>query len=263
MRETKLMKYLQGCGLASRRQLRQWIHEGRFTVDGRVIDDPAAPLRPGGQVIRLDGRPLKLAPQPRSYFVLNKPGGVVSTLSDPEGRPTVRDFIAGIRERVYPVGRLDFHSDGLMLLTNDGELAEFILAARNGVPKTYLLKVKGALGDAARQKLERGFVLDGERLRPFVIEETSRTGGGHSWLRVTIREGKKHILRKAFLYAGHPVEKLRRVAIGTLKLGHLPPGHWRELRAEEIAAFKSQFRYGQAISGKREGREREEKGKKK
>ena len=258
MREIKLQRFLQECGVASRRDIRRWIHEGRFQVAGRAVTDPNHPVRHPGDEVRLDGRPLRRAPQARSYFILNKPAGVVSTLSDPEGRPTVAALIRRIRERVFPVGRLDFHSDGLMLLTNDGELANFILSARNGVPKTYLLKIKGELSEAERGKLERGFVLEGERLNPFVIEPQSRTSAGNSWLRVTINEGKKHILRKAFKYSGHPVEKLRRVAIGTLTLGKLPLGEWRELREAEVEAFKRNFNYGKQPMGKREGRKREE-----
>lgn len=238
-----LQRFLQECGLASRREIRRWIHDGRFQVKGQPVTDPNFPLRHPGDAVRFDGRPLKLAPQRKSYIILNKPTGFVSTLADPEGRPTVAALIRRIRERVYPVGRLDFHSDGLMLLTNDGELANFILSARNGVPKTYLLKIKGTLADAARARLERGIVLDGERLNPFAIQPLSTTGGGNSWLRVTIREGKKHILRRAFQYSGHPVEKLRRVAIGSIKLGKLPIGEWRELRPEEIEEFKKLYRY--------------------
>jgi 23S rRNA pseudouridine2605 synthase len=248
VREIKLQKFLQECGVASRRDIRRWIHEGRFQVAGRAVTDPNFPVRHPGDEVRLDGRPLRRTPQARSYFILNKPTGVVSTLSDPEGRPTVAALIQRIRERVFPVGRLDFHSDGLMLLTNDGELANFILSARNGVPKTYQLKIKGELSEAERGKLERGFVLEGERLNPFVIEPQSRTGAGNSWLRVTITEGKKHILRKAFQYSGHPVEKLRRVSIGSIALGKLPIGEWRELREEEVEAFKRQYRYGQSPS---------------
>ncbi len=243
MKEMKLQKYLQECGVASRRDIRQWIHDGRFKIKGRVVTDPNFPVRVPGDDIHMGGKLLKLAPQPRSYFILNKPAGIVSTLADPEGRPTVRSFIGRIRERVYPVGRLDFHSDGLMLLTNDGELANFILAARNGVPKTYLLKIKGALGEATKKKLERGMFLEGERLNPFTIEEVNTTASGNSWLRVTITEGKKHILRNAFKYSGHPVEKLRRLAIGTFTLGKLPLGEWRELRPDEIATFKKKYRY--------------------
>ncbi len=243
MKEMKLQKYLQDCGLASRRDIRQWIHDGRFKVKGRVVTDPNFPVRVPGDAISLGGKLLKLAPQEKSYFIFNKPVGIVSTLADPEGRPTVSSFIGRIRERVYPVGRLDFHSDGLMLLTNDGELANFIISARNQVPKTYLLKIKGTLSEATRKKLEKGIFLEGERLNSFVIEALKSTAGGNSWLKVTITEGKKHILRNAFKYSGHPVEKLRRVAIGTLTLGKLPLGEWRELRPDEVAAFKKKYRY--------------------
>ncbi|MCU0236456.1 MAG: rRNA pseudouridine synthase [Acidobacteria bacterium] len=262
MKEIKLQKYLQECGVASRRDIRQWIHDGRFQVQGRVVTDPNFPVRFPGDTVHLNGRLLKLAPQGKSYFAFNKPVGVVSTLADPEGRPTVGAYIGRIRERVYPVGRLDFNSDGLMLLTNDGDLANFILSARNGVPKTYLLKVKGALAETTRQRLERGMFLEGERLNPFTIEEVKMTGSGNSWLRVTINEGKKHILRKAFKYSGHPVEKLRRVAIGTLTLGRLPLGEWRELRDEEVEAFKKAYRYGEPRSGKSEGKKGKSEGRK-
>jgi len=261
MKEIKLQKYLQECGVASRRDIRQWIHDGRFQVKGRVVTDPNCPVRFPGDTVHLNGKLLKLSPQGKSYFAFNKPVGVVSTLADPEGRSTVSAYIGRIRERVYPVGRLDFNSDGLMLLTNDGDLANFILSARNGVPKTYLLKVKGTLAEATRKRLEKGMFLEGERLNPFSIEEVKMTGSGNSWLRVTINEGKKHILRKAFKYSGHPVEKLRRVAIGTLTLGKLPLGEWRELRDEELAAFKKTYKYGEQRAAKQDGKTRTEKGK--
>ncbi len=262
MKEIKLQKYLQECGVASRRDIRQWIHDGRFQVKGRVVTDPNCPVRFPGDTVHLNGKLLKLSPQGKSYFAFNKPVGVVSTLADPEGRSTVSAYIGRIRERVYPVGRLDFNSDGLMLLTNDGDLANFILSARNGVPKTYLLKVKGTLAEATRKRLEKGMFLEGERLNPFSIEEVKMTGSGNSWLRVTINEGKKHILRKAFKYSGHPVEKLRRVAIGTLTLGKLPLGEWRELRDEELAAFKKTYKYGEQRAAKQDGKTKTEKGKK-
>jgi 23S rRNA pseudouridine2605 synthase len=243
MKQNKLQKYLQECGLASRRDIRQWIHDGRFKVNLRVVTDPNFPVRVPGDTIHLGGKLLKLSPQNKSYFIFNKPTGIVSTLADPQGRPTVSSFIGRIRERVYPVGRLDFNSDGLMLLTNDGELANFIISARNGVPKTYLLKIKGALSETTRKRLERGIFLEGERLNPFLIQEVKMTSSGNSWLKVTISEGKKHILRNAFKYSGHPVEKLRRIAIGNITLGKLPLGEWRELRDAEIAAFKKKYRF--------------------
>ena len=246
MKETKLQKYLQSCGVASRREIRAWIHDGKIKVNQRPVTDPNFTVRSPGDRILLNNKPLKLSPQANSYFLFNKPVGIVSTLDDPQGRPTVRSFIARIKERVYPVGRLDYNSDGLMLLTNDGELANFILAAKNQVPKTYLLKVKGSLSAVTQKKLEKGAFLEGERLNPFVIEPVKMTSSGNSWLKVTITEGKKHILRKAFKYAGHPVEKLRRIAIGTLTLGKLPLGEWRELKEHEIETFRRQYRFPQS-----------------
>jgi 23S rRNA pseudouridine2605 synthase len=239
----KLQRFLQECGLASRRDIRQWIHQGRFKVNQRTVTDPNFVVRVPGDPIYLGNRMLKLKLQPKGYFIFNKPVGIVSTLSDPQGRATIASFIGRIRERVYPVGRLDYNSDGLMLLTNDGELANFIISARNQVPKTYLIKIKGELSPATQKKLEKGVFLDGERLNPFVIEPVKTTASGNSWLKVTITEGKKHILRDAFKYSGHPVEKLRRVAIGTIKLKNLPLGQWRELKDYEIAAFKKQYRF--------------------
>ena len=272
MKVSKLQKYLQDCGLASRRDIRSWIHDGKIKVNQRIVTDPNFSVRTPGDSIHLRNKPLKLSPQGKSYFLFNKPVGIVSTLDDPQGRSTVRSFISRIKERVYPVGRLDFNSDGLMLLTNDGDLANFILSAKNQVPKTYMLKIKGSLSEATQKRLEKGVFLEGERLNPFVIEPLKMTSSGNSWLKVTITEGKKHILRNAFKYSGHPVEKLRRIAIGTLTLGKLPLGEWRELRAVELAEFKKAFHFSESSSGKRgerameergrrKGREREEKGK--
>jgi len=243
MKEIKLQKYLQNCGLASRRDIRGWIHDGKIKVNQRTVTDPNFPVCAPGDRIHLRNKLLKLTPQNKSYFLFNKPVGIVSTLDDPQGRSTIRSFITRIKERVYPVGRLDYNSDGLMLLTNDGDLANFIISAKNQVPKTYMLKIKGNLSEATQKKLEKGVFLEGERLNPFVIEPVKMTSSGNSWLKVTITEGKKHILRDAFKYSGHPVEKLRRVAIGSLTLGKLPLGEWRELKDYEIAAFKKKYRY--------------------
>ncbi|MCX6556164.1 MAG: pseudouridine synthase [Candidatus Aminicenantes bacterium] len=243
MKEMKLQKYLQDCGLASRREIRQWIHEGKFKVNHRSVADPNFMIRVPGDQIHLGHKMLKLKLQPKSYFIFNKPVGIVSTLSDPQGRPTIRTFISRIRERVYPIGRLDYNSDGLILLTNDGDLANFIISAKNQVPKTYLLKIKGDLSETTQKRLEKGVFLEGERLNPFVIEPVKMTSSGNSWLKVTITEGKKHILRDAFKYSGHPVEKLRRIAIGNIKLKNLPLGEWRELKDYEIAAFKKEYQF--------------------
>jgi len=243
MKEIKFQKYLQNCGLASRRDIRQWIHEGKFKVNQHTVTDPNFTIKTPGDQIHFGKKLLKLSIQNKSYFIFNKPVGIVSTLDDPQGRSTISSFITRIKERVYPVGRLDYNSDGLMLLTNDGDLANFIISAKNQVPKTYLLKVKGDLSAATQKKLEKGIFLEGERLNPFVIEPVKMTSSGNSWLKVTINEGKKHILRNAFKYSGHPVEKLRRIAIGNIMLKKLPLGEWRELADYEIAAFKKEYQF--------------------
>jgi 23S rRNA pseudouridine2605 synthase len=243
MKEIKLQKFLQNCGLASRRDIRQWIHEGKFKVNHLAVTDPNFTIKINSDQIHFGRKLLKLNMQNKSYFIFNKPVGIVSTLSDPQQRSTIRSFITRIKERVYPVGRLDYNSDGLMLLTNDGELANFITSAKNQVPKTYLLKIKGELTPATQKKLEKGVFLEGERLKPFVIEPVKSTSSGNSWLKVTISEGKKHILRDAFKYSGHPVEKLRRIAIGNITLKNLPLGEWRELADYEVAAFKKQYHF--------------------
>jgi pseudouridine synthase len=245
MPEEKIQKLLQAAGIDSRRNIRQDIHDGKYKVNNRVITDPNFPVDTEKDTVRFDGKKLKLKIEKVSYFLFNKPGGVVSTLSDPQGRPTLSDYLARIKERVYPVGRLDFHSEGLMLLTNDGELMNFVISAKNKIPKVYMLKIKGVMSEDERKRLKTsGMHLDGMRFKPLRIDFIKKTAHNNSWIRVTIVEGKKHILRKAFKYSGHPVEKLKRTAIGTFQLKKLPAGHWREITGEELAQFKKTYRYG-------------------
>jgi 23S rRNA pseudouridine2605 synthase len=244
MTDDRLHKVLQAAGTDSRRNIRRYIHDGRIKVNNQVVTDPNQPVDIAKDSIRLDNIKLKLRVQKKSYFIFNKPYGVVSTLSDPQGRPTVKDFIGTIKERVYPVGRLDYHSEGLILLTNDGELTHFIISPGNKVPKVYHLKIKGILTEEEKKKLNtRGIFLEGKRVKPLQIDFLKKTPQGNSWIRVMIVEGKKHILRNIFKYIGHPVEKLRRTAIGTIQLQKLPSGHWRELTAEEVDVFKKTYNY--------------------
>ena len=243
----KLQKVLQAAGIASRRSLRQYIHDGRIKVNNTVVMDPNFPVDVSKDHIRLDDKKVKLRLEKKSYFIFNKPYGVVSTLSDPEGRPTLKDFIGKIKERVYPVGRLDFNSEGLILLTNDGELMNFIISPRNKIPKVYLVKIKGVMGEDERKLLvTRGISLEGRRVKPLQVDFVKKTPQKNSWIRVAIFEGKKHILRNIFKYMGHPVDKLKRTAIGTIQLRKLPRGHWRELTAEEIIGFKKTYNYTEA-----------------
>jgi 23S rRNA pseudouridine2605 synthase len=244
MAQEKLQKVLQAAGIDSRRTLRQQIHDGRLTVNNQVITDPNFLVDIAADVVRLDNKKLKLKVERKSYFIFNKPDGVVSTLSDPEERPTITDYIGKIKERVYPVGRLDYHSEGLILLTNDGDLTNFIISTRNKIPKVYRLKIKGILTKEERLRLtEKGIFFERRRVKPLQVDYIKSTGQGNCWIRVIIVEGKKHILRNLFKYMGHPVEKLKRTAIGTFQLGKMPVGHWRELTREEMDEFKKTYNY--------------------
>jgi 23S rRNA pseudouridine2605 synthase len=246
MKEEKLQKVLQTAGIDSRRNIRQQIHEGRIKVNNQVVTDPNFLVDITSDTLRLDDRKLKLKKEKKSYYIFHKPYGVISTLQDPQGRTTIKDFLTAIKERVYPVGRLDYHSEGLLLLTNDGELTNFIISTKNKVPKVYMVKIKGILTDKERQQLKtKGVFLEGRRVKPMQIDFVKKTAQGNSWIRVTIIEGKKHIIRNLLKYTGHPVEKLKRTAIGTIKLKKLPASHWRELTIEELEVFKKTYNYSE------------------
>lgn len=186
--------------------------------------------------INVDGRQLRL-PAEHTYVLLHKPVGVVTTLSDPEGRTTVIDVLPHMRSRVYPVGRLDFHSSGLLLLTDDGELASRLMHPRHGIEREYRAKVKGAPQEEALDRLRQGVRIDGGRpARAEVHLERSRDG--KTWLHLTLTEGRHHEVRRMCQAVGLPVEKLRRVRYGPLELGKLPPGESRPLRSKEIEALR-------------------------
>ncbi|MEN8154022.1 MAG: pseudouridine synthase [Acidobacteriota bacterium] len=240
----KLQKFLQNSGFGSRREVRKLITDKNFKINNVITADPNLEIDPETDSIKYGNKVISLKIEKKSYFIFNKPIGVISSLKDPEGRLSISNFIEKIKERVYPVGRLDYNSEGLILLTNDGDLTNFIISPKNSIPKIYLLKIKGILSQDLKGKMERkGVFLDGKRVKILKIDRVSRTKGNNSWIRVSIVEGQKHILRKMFKYSGHPVEKLRRVAIGNFSLRQLPSGHWRELTDEEIKRFKKLYNY--------------------
>ena len=187
---------------------------------------------PGTDRITIDGRPLRPAGEPL-YILLNKPVGVVTTLFDPEGRPTVRDLLPDVRARVFPVGRLDFHSSGLLLLTNDGELALRLTHPRYGIRKTYRVKVKGTPGPEALAQLAAGVRLEEGVTAPAEVR-IERNQEGASWIEITVSEGRKREVRRMCERVGHPVEKLTRARLGPLKLGKLAPGEHRPLTEREV-----------------------------
>jgi len=224
----RLQKILSQAGIASRRASEQLMLEGRVTVNGTTVRELGTKADPGHDDIRVDGSRIKLA-NTRRYLLLNKPRGYVSTRSDPEKRPTVIDLLRGVRDYVYPVGRLDYDSEGLLLLTNDGELAARLTHPRHGVTRVYDAKVLGEPDAHDLARLEKGLVIDGRKTEP---ADVTVTGPGR--LRVTIREGRNRQVRKMCDAIGHPVTQLTRVAIGPIRDPKLKVGYWRELSELEV-----------------------------
>lgn len=240
----KLQKILQATGLGSRREIRTSILNGEFSINGRATTDPNYEVDRFKDTIKRNGKKIIIKFEKKAYYIFNKPLGVITSLNDPQKRVTISDYIKKIKERVYPVGRLDYNSEGLILLTNDGELTNFIISPRNRIPKTYLIKIKGIMSASEKAKLEKkGIFLEGRRVRIEKIDFVRKTSKNNSWLSIKIVEGKKHIVRKIFKYSGHPVEKLKRTAIGNIKLGKLSSGMWRELSSEELMQFESEYKF--------------------
>jgi 23S rRNA pseudouridine2605 synthase len=234
-REERIQKILARCGIASRRKAEEMILEGRVTVNGKtaVLGMKADPEK---DHIKVDGR-LITRFEPRVYIMLNKPDKCITSMYDPEGRPTIKDFLKGVKARVFPVGRLDYDSEGLILLTNDGELANAVLHPGGEVPKTYLVKIKGILEEKDIQKLERGIKLEDGITAPAKVKKIKKTET-NSWMEITIHEGRKHQVKRMLERVGHPVLKLRRIKINGLALGKLPVGTYRYLTLEEIKKLK-------------------------
>lgn len=233
----RLQKIIAHAGFASRREAETMIREGRVTVNGIVVTELGSKAAPGVDHIKVNGKLITRAETHR-YFLLYKPKEVMTTVEDPQGRRTVIDLIKGVRERIYPVGRLDFHSEGLILLTNDGDLAFKVSHPTNGSVKTYHVKVRGVPEERLVEKLQRGITIDGKRTLPCEIARLKTTGRnedeGNSWFEVKLREGRTQQIRKMFQAVGHPVSKLRRVAIGPLSDPRLGPGDYRELTKTEV-----------------------------
>jgi pseudouridine synthase len=232
----RLQKVLAHAGVASRRAAERLIVEGRVTVNGRVVTELGTRVDPARDAVKVDGTRLRAVSRIRTHLLLHKPRGYVTTLSDPQGRPTIRDLIGGVKSRVYPVGRLDFHSEGLLLLTDDGELARDLMDPRRRVPKTYHVKVRGKPDAASLERLRRGVLLDGRRTRPASVK-TLRPGE-NPWLEMTIVEGRNRQIRRMCLAVGHRVVKLRRVRFGPLELGRLGPGEHRPLTGDEVERLR-------------------------
>ncbi len=237
MQLERLQKIIAHAGFASRREAETMIREGRVTVNGRVVTELGSRASAGRDHVKVDGKLITRA-EPHRYILLYKPKEVMTTVVDPQGRRTVIDLVRGVRERIYPVGRLDFHSEGLIILTNDGDLAFKVSHPRHGSVKTYSVKVRGVPEERLVDKLQRGITIDGKRTLPCEIRRLKTTGRteeeGNSWFEVKLREGRTQQIRKMFQAIGHPVAKLKRVAIGPISDPKLTPGDWRELTRHEV-----------------------------
>ena len=235
-----MARVLSKRGLCSRTQASAWIQAGRVQVDGRVVRDPEFPTVAGRHRIAVDGRGLDEAPRERFHLMLNKPRGLVTTVSDDKGRETVMDRFADFPVRLYPVGRLDYDSEGLLLLTNDGELAQRLTHPSCEVDKVYLARVTGNPSNEALDKLRRGVYMEGDERRTYPAQvRVVRDESLFSDILVTIHEGRNRQVRRMFDSVGHKVLLLRRVRFGPLDLGDLRRGEWRELSAEDIAKLKA------------------------
>jgi 23S rRNA pseudouridine2605 synthase len=243
MATERLQKIIARAGFASRREAEELIREGRVTVNGKIVTQLGTKADAGSDHVKVDGK-LITRSEPLRYILFNKPREVMTTVSDPAGRTTVMDYIRGVKERIFPVGRLDYHSEGLILLTNDGELAHKVSHPSTGSVKTYHVKVRGVPEDRLIEKLERGITIDGRRTLPCQIERLRTTGrsddAGNTWYAVKLREGRTQQIRKMFKAVGHPVAKLRRVSIGPIADEKLTSGEWRELTKQEVRLLGTQ-----------------------
>ncbi len=233
----RIQKVIADAGISSRRAAEQLLLQGRIIVNGQVVSELGTKVDPDRDHIRVDG---KLIPnsQPKVYMMLHKPQGCVSTLHDPEGRKTIKDFFRTSSLRLYPVGRLDFNTEGLILLTNDGDFAARLLHPRFHVPRTYVAKISGTLTDQSIAQLKNGVMLDGEMTAPCRINKLKKLAT-NSWLEITLYEGRKRQIRRMMETVGCSVIRLKRIGFGSLRIGTLAPGQSRPLEHEELTQLRT------------------------
>jgi len=238
MPSVRLQKILSGAGVASRRAAETMIVAGRVSVNGEIVTELGTRADAEADDIRVDGR--RIGRPRRHYIALHKPRGYVTTRSDPEHRPTVLDLL-GTKDYIYPIGRLDYDSEGLLLLTNDGDFAERLMHPRYGVDREYEARVRGVPEPATVRRLARGVVIEGRRTSPAQVRlvETGRGArGDQSILSIVLHEGRSRQVRKMCEALGHPVVRLRRVRVGPIRLGAMKPGEYRELTRDEVGQLE-------------------------
>lgn len=233
----RIAKFLASAGVASRRKCEELIFEGKVSVNGAVISEPGTQVDPEKDEVRVGKKRISV-PEEKVYIMFNKPVGCVSTCSDDKGRTTVLDYITGISERIYPVGRLDFTTEGLLLLTNDGELANRLTHPRHEVGKRYLVIVEGDVTSDDVKKLEKGVFIEGGKTAPARLKILKRENG-KTELTIIIHEGRNHQVKKMFEAVEKKVVFLKRISVGDINLGQLKKGEYRKLTDEEVAYLKS------------------------
>ena len=239
MAKERLQKILARAGVASRRAAERMIEERRVRVNGRIVTELGSKADPHKDRIDVDNR--RVVVEKPAYYVIHKPREVVTTLKDPEGRETIHDLVKTIPERVFPVGRLDYHTTGALLLTNDGELSDALARPKRGVPKTYVAKVQGHLGERELEALRNGVKLDdGYETKPaevFVVREEGR----NTWIQVTLTEGKNRQIHRMIEAVGRRVQRLARTSFAGVDVEGLRPGEYRPLTNKELEKLKKQY----------------------
>lgn len=229
----RLNKFIADSGLTSRRKADELIEKGQVKVNGRTVIELGTRVDEKQDQVRVKG---KLITQPiqKSYFIFNKPKNVVSTLSDPEGRPTVADYFKNQKERLFPVGRLDWDSEGLLLMTNDGDFANEVSHPKKKIPKTYIVKIDGKITASQIFKLKKGVSIIGGKAQALHVEAIHRNTGKYDWVKIVITEGRNRQVRKMFEKIGFDVKKLQRVSVGQLRIGTLRKGEFKALNANQL-----------------------------
>ena len=236
----RLQKIIANAGIASRREAERLIDEGRVSVNGTVVRQQGVLADPDADRIKVNGRLLP-APEKKVFILLNKPRGCLTTVKDDKARPTVMEFFKDLPARVYPVGRLDFNTEGVLLFTNDGDLSKKLLAPKSKVPRTYLVKVRGVPEEKALNRLRRGVRLDNRPTGPMKVH-IKRTTGKNSVLSIKLAEGKYRHLKRVCEKVGHPVVKINRIEFGKLNLTGLPLGAYRFLTPKEVRSLNALIR---------------------
>lgn len=236
----RLQKFIAECGIASRRSAEKMIESGRVYVNGELVDYMGCVIDPDCDVVEIDGRVIKQESR-KYYIMLNKPKNYVTTVSDDLGRPTVMQLVSDINARIYPVGRLDFDTTGLLIMTNDGEFANILTHPRHVVNKAYIARIDKPLDEAQLQRLRSGIELDGSMTAPAKAENIKHPQKGYE-VKITIHEGKNRQVRRMLDAVGANVMSLKRIAVGSLTLGNLPEGKWRRLSDAEINKLRGKGR---------------------